>query len=104
MALWDLLVLQGSPAAGVVLVPMEPGECQVKPVPRVTGVSMALLDSLERKDIEVNLDLRDHQGHQERMEKEEMMERSDLGDFQVNLDPVVCWDLKDLQDPLDLLV
>lgn len=63
-----------------------------------------MLGSLERKDTGVNRDPKDHLVQQERMEREEKMVRSDQGDFQVNLDPVVCWDLKDHQGPPDLLV
>lgn len=57
-----------------------------------------------KKDTGVNQDLLGPLVLLERMEKEEMMERSDPGDFLVNQGHVVCWDLKDLKDLLDLQV
>lgn len=52
----------------------------------------------------MNLDPRDPPELQARMERGEMMERSDPEVFLVNRDPVDCWDLKDLRDLQDLLV
>lgn len=57
-----------------------------------------------KKDIGVNQVLQDPLVLLERMEKEEMMERSDPGDFLANQGLEVYWDQKDLKDLLDLRV
>lgn len=64
---------------------------------------MVWLDFLVKRDTEVNLALLDLLALLEKMEKGEMMERSDPGDFLVNQGPVVCWDQRDLRDLPDPL-
>lgn len=78
--------------------------CQDSLDQRETEALTAWLDFLVRKDTGVNLVLQDPLVLLERMEKEEMMERSDPGDFLVNQGHVVCWDQKDLKDLPDLQV
>lgn len=104
MDLWDPLDLLESLVEGVVPGLMVPEGCQASLDLRETEGLMVWLDFLVKKDTEANLDLQDHLVLLERMEKGEMMERSDPGDFLVNRGPVVCWDQKDLRDLLDLLV
>lgn len=107
MALWDLLDLLESRAEGAELEPMAPGECQAKLEPRETEVLMGWLGFLVKRDIGVNLGPLDLLVPLERMEKEEMMERSDPGDSLANPVLVACWDQRDLRvlpDPLVLLV
>lgn len=104
MDLWDPLDLLENLAEGVVLELMVPGACQDSLDPRETEGLMVWLDFLVKKDIEVNLAPLDLLVLPERMERGEMMERSDPGDFLVNQDPVVCWDPKDLRDLLAHLV
>lgn len=55
-------------------------------------------DFLVKKDTEANPDPPDLLALLERMERGEMMERLDPGDFLVNQGPAVCWDQKDLRD------
>lgn len=81
-----------------------PEECQGSLDQRETGALMAWLDFLVKRDTGVNLDPQGPLVLQERTEREEMMERSDPGDFLVNQGRVVCWDQKDLKDLLDLQV
>lgn len=104
MDLWDLLDPLENLAEGVVLEPTVPGACRDSLDPKETEGLMAWLDFLVKKDTEVNLARLDLLAVLERMEKGEMMERSDLGDFLVNQGPVVCWDQKDPRDLLDPLV
>lgn len=104
MVLWDPQDPLESLAEGVALDPMVPGACQDSLDPRETEALMVWLDFLVKKDTEVNLAPLDLLVLLERMERGEMMERSDPGDFLVNQGPVVCWDQKDLRDLLDPLV
>jgi len=103
VGLWDPLDPLESLAEGVVLDLMVLGACRDSLDPRETEGLMVLLDFLVKRDIEVNLALLDLLVPLERMERGEMMERSDPGDFLVNQGPVVCWDQKDLRDLLDPL-
>lgn len=104
MDLWDPLDHLESLAEGVVLDPMVPGACQDSLDPRETEGLMVWLDFLVKRDTEVNLAPLDLLAALGRMERGEMMERSDPGDFLVNQGPVVCWDQKDLRDLLGPLV
>lgn len=104
MVLWDPQDLVESPAEGDVLDLTVPGACQDSLDPRETEGLMVWLDFLVKKDTEVNPAPPDLLVLLERMERGEMMERSDPGDFLVNQGPAVCWDLKDLRDLLDPLV
>lgn len=90
-------------AEGVVLELTVPGACRDSLDPRETEGSMVWLDFLVRKDTGVKMVPLDLLVVLERMEKGEMMERSDPGDFLVNPGPVVCWDQKDLRELLDPL-
>lgn len=101
---WVLMDPLGSPAEGDVLVRMEPEACLVRPEPRETEGLMVWLDFLVRRDTEVNLDPMDLPDPQERMEREETMERSGHGGCLVTQDLVDCWDLRDLRDLPDPLV
>lgn len=94
---WVLPDLPGSLVGGAALVLMEPEACLGRPEPRETVGLMVLLDCLERKDTEVNPDLKDLRGHQEKMEREVTMERSGQGVCLANQDPVVCLDQRDLR-------
>lgn len=81
-----------------------PEACQDSLGQRETEALTVWLDFLVKKDTGVSLVLLDPLVLQERTEKEEMMERSDPGDFLVNQGLVDCWDQKDLKDLLDLQV
>lgn len=83
---------------------MEPEACQDRPDQRETEVLTVWLDFPVKKDTEASPVPPDLLVLQERMERGEMMERSDPGDFLVNQDHAVCWDQKDLRDLLDHLV
>lgn len=78
--------------------------CQGSLDQKETEALTVLLDFLVKKDTGVNPDLQDPLVLLERMEREEMMERSDPEDFLVNQGPVVCWDQKDLKELLGLQV
>lgn len=104
MELWDPLDPLESQAEGVALELTVPEVCQGRLDPRETEGLMVWLGFLVKKDTEVNLVPLDLLVVLERMERGEMMERSDPGDFLVNQGPVVCWDQKDLRDLLDHLV
>lgn len=102
----DLLDPQDPPeslAEGDVLGLTAPGACRDSLDPRETEDLMAWLDFLVKRDTEVNLALLDLLALLEKMEKGEMMERSDPEDFLVNQGPVVCWDQRDLRDLPDPL-
>lgn len=103
MDLWDPLDLPESLAEGVVLELTEPGACRDSLDPRATEGSMVLLDFLVKKDTEVNLAQLDLLVLMERMERGEMMERSDPGDFLVNQGHEGCSDQRDLRDLPDPL-
>lgn len=103
-ALWDLLDLLERLVDGVAQDLMVLEACLDSLDLRETEASMVWLDFLVKKDTEVNQDPRDPRVLLERMERGERMERSGPGDSRVNQDPVVCWDQKDLKDPLDLQV
>lgn len=103
-ALWGLPGHLESQAEGVVLELMVLEACQDSLDPRETEGLMVLLDFPVKRDTGVNQVPQDPLVLLERMEKGEMMERSDPGDFLVNQGPVVCWDQKDLKDLLDPLV
>lgn len=104
MDLWDPQDLLESLEEGVALELMVPGACRDRLDLRETEGLMVWLDFLVKKDTEVNPDPLDRPVVLERMERGEMMERSDPGDFLVNQGPVVCSDRKDLRDLLDHLV
>lgn len=82
----------------------EPEACQDSLGQRETEALTVWLDFLVKKGTGVNPDLRGPLVLRERTEREEMMERSDPGDFLVNQGHVVCWDQRDLKDLLDLQV
>lgn len=106
VVLWDPQDPPERLAEEVDLDPMAPGACQDRADPRETEGLMVWLDFPVKRDTEVNLDPMDLLEGLERMERGEMMERSDPGDFLVNQGPAVCWDQKDLRghpDPLALL-
>lgn len=104
MVPWEPQDLLESLAEGVVPDLTVLGACQDSLDLRETEGLMVWLDFLVKKDTEVNLAPPDLLVLLERMERGEMMERSDPGDFLVNQDPAVCWDQKDLRDLLDPLV
>lgn len=103
MDLWEPLDLLESLVDEVALELMVPGACQDRLDQRETEDLMVWLDFLVKKDTEVNLAPMDLLVVLERMERGEMMERSDPGDFLVNQGLEVCWDQKDLRDLLDHL-
>lgn len=103
MDLWDPQDPLESLVEGVVLDPTVPGACLDSLDPRETEGLTVWLDFLVKKDTEANLAPLDLLVLLERMERGEMMERSDLGDFLVNQGPAVCWDQKDLRDLPDPL-
>lgn len=80
-----------------------PEACRGRLEPRVIVGLMAWLVCLVRRDTEVKADPTAPQAPQEKMEREETMERSGQGDCPASLDPVVCWDPKALRAPLDPL-
>lgn len=102
--LMDYLVLLVKLDGGVVLVLMEPEECQESLELRVTVALMAFLVCLETRVIGVKLEEWDPQDPLERTERGEMMETSDPEVFPANRGPVVCSGLKGLLDFLVLLV
>lgn len=103
MDLWDPQDRPESLAGGAGPEPTVPGACRARPDPRETEDSTVWLDFLVKRATEVNPGHLDLLALLERMERGEMMERSDPGDFLVNQGPVVCWDQKDLRDLPDHL-
>lgn len=87
---WALLDHQENQVVGVDRELMVLEVCQDSLDQRETEALMALLDFLEKKDTGVNQVLQDPLVPLEKMEKEEMMERSDPEDFLVNQGHAVC--------------
>lgn len=101
--LWDPQDPLESPADAVDPEPTVRGACRDNLDPRETEASTVWPDFLVKRDTEVNPDPTDLLELLARMERGEMMESSDPGDFLANQGLAVCWDPKDPRvhpDPL----